>query len=127
MERVLIVEDDEDLRELFAEVLSEAGYGVNHAENGKVALDVLEQSDDLCLVLLDLMMPIMSGPELARRMKQSPRLAAMPIVALSAGGQPSDVPQADVFLRKPLEPEKLLEVVARYCGGACRPSHLLSP
>jgi CheY-like chemotaxis protein len=78
-------------------------------------------------VLLDLMMPIMSGPELARRMKQPARLATMPIVALSAGGQASDVPQADVFLRKPLEPDKLLEVVARFCCGATRPTNLLSP
>lgn len=115
MERVLIVEDDEDLRDMFAEILSDAGYWVDSAENGQVALEILDRQNAPCLVLLDLMMPVMSGPELARRMKESKRLASLPIIAVSAGGQKADVPQADVFLRKPLQPEDLLRTVGTYC------------
>ena len=115
MGRVLIVEDDEDLREMFAEILSDAGYSVHGAENGAVALEVLEELDTPCLVLLDLMMPVMSGPELLRRMRRSERLTGFPVVALSAGGTPRDVPEANLFLRKPVTPEQLLQAVGKYC------------
>lgn len=114
MRDILLVEDDDDIRELFAEVLREAGYVVHEAENGRVALDRLEQVGP-CLVLLDLMMPVMSGPELLRALHRSNRLHSLAVVALSAGGSAADVPEADRFLQKPIDPDHLLRVVGEYC------------
>jgi len=118
MRDIVLVEDDEDIRELFAEVLREAGYAVHEAENGRVALDVLEEVNRPCLVLLDLMMPVMSGPELLHALHRSNRLTSLAVVALSAGGSPADVPQAHKFLRKPIDPDHLLRVVGEYCERA---------
>lgn len=114
MREILLVEDDDDIRELFAELLREAGYKVFEAENGLVALEYLEQSDAPCLVLLDIMLPVMTGPELLRALHQRNRLASLAVVALSAGGSASDVPEANKFLRKPVDPEQLLRVVREY-------------
>ena len=118
MQDILLVEDDDDVREMFAEVLREAGYVVHEAENGKVALEQLEASNAPCLLLLDLMMPVMNGPQLLRALEERNRLPSMAVVALSAAGQPSDVPHADKFLRKPLLPHHLLSAVQEYCEPA---------
>jgi CheY-like chemotaxis protein len=117
--RVLLVEDDDDLREMFAEVLRDAGYHVCEAENGQVALQRLEHELEPCLILLDLMMPLMSGYDLLRWLKRrSGRLASTPVVVLSAGGVAAQVPGADAFVSKPVSPEQLLNVVARYCANS---------
>lgn len=116
MREVLIVEDDVDIREALAENLRDAGYSVREAENGKEALDYL-QSDarDPCLVLLDLMMPVMNGAELLQALHQGHRLAALPVVVVSAGGAPSEAQGARRFLRKPPNPELLLALVEEFC------------
>jgi CheY-like chemotaxis protein len=116
MRQILLVEDDEDLRELFAEILRDAGYTVDEARNGQVALDHLVGKAEPCLMLLDLMMPVMSGPELLATLEHEGRCGSLPVIVLSAGGAASDVPRANKFLRKPVSPEQLLEVVGEYCG-----------
>lgn len=118
---VLLVEDDEDIRDLYCTVLRRHGYEVHEADNGATALQVLERfHSDPCLVLLDLMMPVMSGPELLQILHESQRLASLPVVALSAGGQPSDAPRATKFIRKPVDPNLLLAVVREFCGSPTR-------
>ena len=120
MHTILLVEDDDDIREVFAEVLREDGYEVREAENGKVALEQLEdmRGTPCFLVLLDLMMPVMSGAELLKVLHDTHQLATLPVVVLSAGGNLSDAPEAKRFLRKPVHPEVLLKVVNDFCGGA---------
>jgi len=115
MRHILLVEDDDDIRELTAEVLREEGYLVHEAENGKVALHQIEQLDEPCLVLLDLMMPVMTGPELLRTLHERNRLSSLAVIALSAGGDSRDVPEADRFLRKPIDIRHLLSIVRSYC------------
>ena len=115
---ILVVEDNEDVRDLVAAVLRGAGYDVCEAENGRDALDQLDKMPTLpCLLLLDLMMPVMSGPELLQTLTAQNRLAQLPVVVISAGGQPSQAPEARRFLRKPTDPKLLLSVVRDVCGG----------
>jgi two-component system, chemotaxis family, chemotaxis protein CheY len=117
MHTILLVEDDDDIREVFAEVLREDGYDVREAENGKVALEQLAHMRGTpCLVLLDLMMPVMSGSELLKVLHDTHQLASLPVVVLSAGGSSSDAPEARQFLRKPVHPDVLLKVVNDFCG-----------
>jgi CheY-like chemotaxis protein len=115
---ILVVEDNDDTRELYCAILRRNGYNVREADNGESALEVLrELADDPCLVLLDLMMPVMSGPELLRILHDNERLARVPVVVLSAGGKPSDAPGAQKFVRKPVQPDVLLAVVREFCSG----------
>jgi CheY-like chemotaxis protein len=119
LKTILIVEDTDDIRELYASLLRREGYEVYEAENGEEALRRLEQmAGEPCLVLLDMMMPIMSGTELLQVLHASHRLASLPIVILSAGGQPSDAPDARKFIRKPVDTRVLLTVVREFCGAA---------
>jgi CheY-like chemotaxis protein len=119
MAPILLVDDNEDLRELYASVLRNAGYTVHEADNGQAALESLEHmACDPCLVLLDLMMPVMSGPEFLKVLQERNRLAALTVVVLSAGGRPTDAPEARKFIHKPVEPKVLLTVVREFCGSA---------
>ncbi|MDB4986614.1 MAG: glnG5 [Myxococcaceae bacterium] len=117
MKTILLVEDNDDVREAVAELLRDEGYDVREAEHGGVALEQLAQMEtEPCLVLLDLMMPVMSGPELLRVLSETNRLASLRVVVLSAGGKAGDAPEAKKFLRKPVEPSVLLAVVREFCG-----------
>ncbi|MDB4985089.1 MAG: response regulator receiver [Myxococcaceae bacterium] len=117
MTSILVVEDNEDIRELVAETLRGEGYEVLEAEHGLHALEVLESLPvPPALVLLDLMMPVMSGVEFIQILEERGRLLEMPVVVLSAGGRPEDAKQARRFVRKPPSPELLLKLVEEFCG-----------
>jgi CheY-like chemotaxis protein len=113
--KILIVEDDEQARDTLAAVLEEAGYTVDCAANGQEALNHLAQAPAPCLVLLDLLMPVMNGWEFVRIARDNPALAPIPIIVLSAiynSGAPLGIA---AFLTKPLLIPELLEAVARHC------------
>ncbi len=82
---ILVVDDDDDFREALSEVLAEAGYPVQQAENGEVALSRAEDEQP-GIVLLDLKMPVLDGWGVMERMRGDPRSAAVPILILSAYG-----------------------------------------
>lgn len=109
---ILIVEDEYGLAEMLGEMLSEVGYEVTLAINGQLALDVLEERR-IDLVLTDVMMPVMDGPELAHAMRSSEIHGRIPIVMMTS--LPSAVPQTrglyDAVLNKPFMPEALLKVL----------------
>src|SRR5262249_8915243 len=88
---------------------------------GQEALAWLGRGERLCLILLDLMMPRMNGWQFLEERQRDPALAAIPVVVLSAEARSGNAGGrslgADDFLSKPAEPEVLLQVVARYCGG----------
>ena len=113
---ILVVEDDTDVRESIREVLEDAGYAVATASNGKEGLDRLERTRP-SLILLDLMMPVMSGPELLAILQQ--RGNDVPVVVVSAYADHADA-SAGVsgFISKPVRLQKLLDTVREYC-----PSH----
>jgi CRP/FNR family transcriptional regulator, cyclic AMP receptor protein len=117
MTTILLVDDDEDIRELTAEILRESGYDVVEAEDGQQALSALaEMATPPALVLLDLIMPIMTGQQMLQEMRAIPELAQVPVVALTAGGfRPADVPDAQDVVRKPASVAVLLKVVEQFC------------
>jgi CheY-like chemotaxis protein len=110
---VLIVDDDHDIRETLADVLEVEGYVSERAANGQEALALLERGLRPCVVLLDLMMPIMNGWDLLTRMKQDPKLASIPVFSITAGQV--GAPLADRQLRKPIQTEDLLRAIAERC------------
>ena len=81
---ILIVEDDEDLREMMAQLLALEGFKAETAANGREALAYLALGDRPDVILLDLMMPVMDGWEFRRQQVTDPALAAVPVVVLSA-------------------------------------------
>jgi CheY-like chemotaxis protein len=113
--RVLIVEDDLDIRESLEQILEIEGYQPLLAENGQQAVDLLEGGARPCLILLDLMMPVMSGWEFLKVQKESTTLATIPVVVVSAAGERAKTPTASGFIKKPIELERLLEVIHQYC------------
>ena len=110
--RVLVVDDDPDIRELLVTALADDGYIAESAQNGRDALDVLERFD-ADVVVLDLMMPVMDGWTFAERMKER---RAIPIVVLSAARDlarhASQLGAADV-VTKPFDLETLLPTIER--------------
>ncbi len=114
---VLIVEDDADLREMMAQLLSLEGFKARSASNGRDALDYMHESGDRPdVILLDLMMPVMDGWEFRRYQQQDPELAGIPVVVLSAldPSRAGDL-HPDAFLKKPLDFDRLLDIVRRHC------------
>jgi CheY-like chemotaxis protein len=113
---VLIVEDDEDLRDMMAQMLTIEGFAATAVANGREALDYLHQAIKPHVILLDLMMPVMDGWEFRRRQQADPDLAPVPVIVLSALDQSRAAPvDACAFLKKPLDFDRLLELVRDYC------------
>ena len=112
---VLIVEDEEDLREMMREALELSGYSVITAQEGVDALAKLDGIDRLCLILLDLLMPGMNGWDLFERVRARPELSSVPIIVHSSAA--NQAPQGVTrVLRKPLVLDKLLSTVQEYCA-----------
>jgi len=119
--RVLVVEDDDELRQALHDSLVAEGYVVETACNGAQALDVLHHCPKPDLILLDLMMPVMNGWQFRTAQQQDPNLSAIPVVVLSAvGSHVQSVAPIDVaaFMRKPFELDALLETIDRYAHAA---------
>ena len=111
---VLLVEDDDGVRESVAAILRDEGYVVDEADSGWSALARLAHGPRPTLILLDLMMPEMDGIDFRERQLADPALRAIPVVIISA--RPDVARQAarlhaDAFLQKPMSFEELLHVV----------------
>src|SRR6266498_1950170 len=115
---ILVVEDDEMTRESIVELLREANYSVSQATNGAEALSKLRQEPPPCVILLDLMMPVMTGQEFRREQLKDPALAAIPVIVVSAAElwQLKSL-KAAACLSKPFTAERLLTSVSQYCRG----------
>lgn len=118
-ESILIIEDDEAIRETLASVLEDEGYLVQCAAHGREALQQLRTATQLpCLILLDLMMPIMSGWDFRAEQLRDPTLAGIPVIVLSADHEvqamASEV-RAQGYLAKPMDLTELVDAVRPYC------------
>ena len=110
MSKLLIVDDEVAILEALTDILSVEGYEVATAANGAEGLKRAGE-DRPDLILLDLMMPVMDGQEMLRRLKESPDLRAIPVVVMSAGRVSKSELQGSRFLAKPFELDDLLDSV----------------
>ncbi len=115
---VLIVEDDVDLRQDLAFLIEARGHEVTTAANGQEALERLAELGRPCMILLDLMMPVMDGWQLRSELLKDPDLSDVPIVLLSGIADIQEEARslrATDFVTKPIDLEKLYQLVAKYC------------
>lgn len=124
MTRILVAEDERDIRELIAFTLRFAGFDVVLATNGAEAVEMAEANPP-DLIILDVRMPKMSGYEACRRLKENPRTSSVPVVFLSAKGQDAEIQQglasgADEYILKPFAPDELIQQVRDILNRAGR-------
>ena len=115
---VLVVEDDEDIRTAMVDILESEGYTTESATNGQEALELLHKIHKPCLVLLDMMMPIMNGREFLDKIMEDTYLAPIPVLVVSAVADKADTEGAVGFLKKPVDIDMVMKMVKRYCSGA---------
>lgn len=118
--RVLVADDEDDVRDLVVYRLSRSGYDVVEALDGEEAFRLAtEQTPDL--IVLDVMMPRIDGYELTRRLRAEPATSRVPVILLTARTQENDVSQgfeagADDYLKKPFNPDELVARVRAVLG-----------
>src|SRR5262249_40449855 len=115
--KVLLVEDDEDVREAVEQILTDGGYEVIAASDGARALRVLSEGQHLfCTVILDVLMPGVDGAEFLARARE--QLRSTPVLLFSASHLPGHLrndPQVKDLIPKPVEVEVLLEKIRAHC------------
>ena len=115
----MVVDDEPHIGRIIRTRLEQDGFVVHLAERGQEALDILEQHPTISLVLLDLMMPGMSGIDVLRVLRGDERWAALPCIVLTAAGQDAQLREAEglgvsEIMTKPFSPRRLLSRVQAY-------------
>jgi DNA-binding response OmpR family regulator len=120
---ILLVEDDPDVRDSLQDILEDEGFDVVPASNGKQAIDFLTLNDPprADLVILDLLMPMVSGWEVLQHMSADRRLVDVPVIVLSAIVTPRP-PRAQGFVRKPFSIEAFVGEICGVLDGAQQPA-----
>ncbi len=116
--RILVVEDQEDNRQILEDLLSSVGYVVIHVADGAAAV-VAAERERPDLILMDIQLPIMDGYEATRRIKANPALAKIPIIAVTSYALSGDEDKAaaagcDGYVTKPFSPRELLAKIREY-------------
>src|SRR5215471_4290476 len=115
---ILVVEDQEDNRQILRDLLGHSGYELTEAENGEEALAaVAKKRPDL--ILMDIQLPIMDGYEVTRRIKSDPALKGIPIIVVTSYALSGDEGKAraagcDAYITKPFSPRQLLAKVREF-------------
>lgn len=126
--QVLVVDDDRAIRESLGMLLQLEGYDVALAENGARALEIIREEGSPRLMLLDLMMPVMSGWEYLVLAEEDQTLSRIPVVVISAMPAPLSPPEqkggVKACLKKPVDVERLLDLVHSLSGP---PAHSHEP
>ena len=113
LSRVLIVEDDVDLRDALGQLFAHEGYEVVTAANGGEGIELLEAGPLPCAVIADLLMPGIVGHELLDYMREDATLSAIPVAIIS--GSPQLAPEGYPVFPKPLDAPALMEFVTARC------------
>jgi two-component system cell cycle response regulator DivK len=118
--RILVVEDQEDLRGLLRDLFTRSGYVVIEAADGATGI-ASAKSDCPDIIVMDIQMPVIDGYEATRRIKADPALARIPVVAVSSFAMKGDEEKAraagcDHYVTKPYSPMQLLRIVRGYLG-----------
>jgi CheY-like chemotaxis protein len=117
-EHILVIEDDKDLRDSLCDALRLEGFDVVAAEHGEAALHHLNTGARPCVILLDLMMPVMDGWAFHRELAKDQSLASIPVVVMTAAAQArAAAVDASAVLYKPLRMDTVVEVVQEHCPG----------
>ncbi|MCC5896775.1 MAG: response regulator transcription factor [Phormidium sp. BM_Day4_Bin.17] len=122
--RLLLIDDDPNLILLVKDFLEFRGYEVTAAENGREALEILEETIPE-LIICDVMMPEMDGYGFVKKVRENPKTSWVPVIFLSAKGQSQDRVKglntgADVYMVKPFEPDELVAQVESSLQQAAR-------
>jgi two-component system cell cycle response regulator DivK len=117
--RILVVEDQEDNRQILRDLLASADYEMTEAENGQEALDAMAKAPPPDLILMDIQLPIMDGYEATRRIKANPAWKHIPIIVVTSYALSGDEAKArdsgcDAYITKPYSPRQLLAKVREY-------------
>jgi CheY-like chemotaxis protein len=123
---VLIIEDEEDAAELFAEMMRVSGFHVLKTSSSAPAINMMI-ADKPDVVILDIMMPEISGMDILRQMRLDPELSSIPVVVVSAKSMPTDIKNgmeagASTYLTKPVGFLELKEAVERAIVDPSKPS-----
>jgi two-component system, cell cycle response regulator DivK len=116
--RILVVEDQEDNRQILRDLLSSAGYEMTEARDGEAGVNAAkEQHPDL--ILMDIQLPLMDGHEATRRIKADPELKNIPIIvvtsyALSGDNSKARAAGCDAYITKPYSPRQLLAKIREF-------------
>ena len=115
--RILVVEDDPAVRQLFRTGLTLAGFDVDFAGDGLSALHKLdEQRPDL--VVLDLQLPRLGGDVVLQELAANPRLRGTPVIVVTGTDPCPAIAQSQAILRKPCEPERLIQVIEKHLAAS---------
>ena len=115
--RILVVEDDNSIRELLVELLQSEGYHVSSAVNGLEGLKYLQTQSNPDLILIDLMMPVMDGYSFRSEQLKNPDWAKIPVVVMSAEANAKEKMRSydiSAFLSKPVELDTILKTVEQF-------------
>lgn len=117
--RVLIIEDDEAISEAIASLLEDCGYDPVRAADGREGLEALRKEERPSLILLDMAMPGMNGWRFREEQMKDPGLAGIPVVVFTADSGAEERARelgAAGWLRKPVDPVRLLSTIEKHCG-----------
>ena len=114
MKKILVIDDDADIRESLQAILESYGFDVITADGGAPALAMLRAGERPDVILLDLMMPEMDGAETRRRQVADPAIADIPVIVISAGGDAVRKARAMGLsgLTKPLDVDRLIAMLS---------------
>jgi len=115
---ILIVDDELCLLASLQEFLEDEGFSVATATNGAEALDLLERGELPCLMILDLIMPIVTGNQVYERMQNDPRFSKVPILVSTS--DPARAPDGAFVMKKPIDLDRLLGAVRDHCQAISR-------
>jgi CheY-like chemotaxis protein len=110
---ILLVDDNIEVLQATSDLLKIWKFPVLTARNGREALNIMGTHADICLVVLDLWMPVMDGWEFLRRKKSDPAIADIPVIVLSAI-PPESLDGAEIVLTKPVDPGRLEAIIRQY-------------
>jgi CheY-like chemotaxis protein len=119
MAPILVIEDDRDARDMLCTWLQQHGYDTISAADGREALGKMEHVPEVSLILLDLMMPGMSGWQFRTSQRRHRRFRKVPVVVMTAHSNPvgeAEWLDPEEVLPKPLDLEAVLKIVSRCCG-----------
>ncbi len=120
MKRILVVEDQEDLRGILRDLLTGSGYEMLEAGDGETGV-AKAKADKPNLILMDIQMPVLDGYEATRQIKADPALSSMPVIAVSSFAMKGDEEKAraagcDHYVTKPYSPIQLLKMIRSVRG-----------